>query len=78
MPTVDADALLKAYPASSNKYTLETMAGNYGCVEFDLKDLATSPTAYECKISTAGVNQFSLLAYNGAVYIDSIYVFCAK
>ncbi len=78
MPVVDASALLTAYPKSTNKYTLDTMSGNYGSIDFDLKDLKTTPTAYELKLSVTDLKQFSLLAYGGACYIDSIYVFCAK
>lgn len=78
MPTVDATALKKTYATSSDKYTLDTMSGNYGYFDFNFKNLTTTGTPYEVKLSATGVDQFSLLAYGGACYIDSIYVFCAK
>lgn len=75
MPTVDAAALLTAYPTKDNKYTLDTMNGNYGKIDFNLQTLSSTPTAFEVNLLSANVSQFSLLAYNGAVYVDSVTVY---
>lgn len=75
VPKVDANALLSAYPTKDNKYTLDTMNGNYGKIDFDLMNLTSTPESFEVKFTDTNVSEFSLLAYNGAVYIDNVVVY---
>lgn len=75
VPKVDAAKLLSSYPTKDNKYTLDTMAGYYGKIDFDLKELTSTPESFEVKFTDTNVSEFSLLAYNGAVYVDSVVVY---
>lgn len=61
-------------PTTTSNYTSDLWTPNYGVANFNLNAGAQT---IEIK-PTDSFNQFSLISGGGAMYIESIYVFCAK
>lgn len=61
-------------PTATSNYTSDLWTPNYGVANFNLNAGAQT---IEIK-PTDSFNQFSLISGGGAMYIESIYVFCAK